>query len=72
MSSPAHLSNWTGAKVAAECGKAYNAYRAAKTESYRAYSPAIPTYEPTTMRTRRTTSQPRCRTSGAGSLSCCQ
>ena len=37
MSSPTHLSNWTGAKVTAECGKAYNAYRAAKTESYRAY-----------------------------------
>lgn len=37
MASPLHLSHWTGEMVAAECGKACNAYRAAKTESYRAY-----------------------------------
>lgn len=37
MAPSAHLANWTGEMVAAECGKAYNAYRAAKTESYRAY-----------------------------------
>ena len=37
MTKPPHLANWTGPLVAAECGKAYTAYRAAKTESYRAY-----------------------------------
>jgi hypothetical protein len=37
MARPAHLSNWTGALVAGECAEAYKAYRAAKTESYRAY-----------------------------------
>jgi hypothetical protein len=34
---PAHLSNWTGELVAAECRKAYNAYRTTKTESYRTF-----------------------------------
>lgn len=33
----AHLADWTGAAVTAECRKAYNAYKAAKTDSYRAY-----------------------------------
>lgn len=33
----AHLANWTGATVTAECKTAYNAYKKAKTESYRAY-----------------------------------
>jgi hypothetical protein len=32
-----HLANWTGPKIAAECSSTYNAYRAAKTDSYRAY-----------------------------------
>lgn len=42
MAAPAHLANWTGPKVAAECSKAYSAYRAAKTESYRSYFTAHP------------------------------
>ncbi|HEV7751796.1 MAG TPA: hypothetical protein VGO71_09645 [Baekduia sp.] len=32
-----HLANWSGAAIADECRQAYTAYRAAKTESYRAY-----------------------------------
>lgn len=42
MTRPSHLAVWTGALIAAECGKAYNAYRRAKTESYRAYFAAHP------------------------------
>ena len=38
----AHLAGWTGPKVIAECRKAYNVYRSAKTESYRAYFTANP------------------------------
>jgi hypothetical protein len=37
-----HLADWTGPEVIAECRVAYNAYRAAKTESYRAYFAAKP------------------------------
>lgn len=37
MSTPADLANWTGPEVFAECADAYKRYRAAKTESYRAY-----------------------------------
>jgi hypothetical protein len=42
MALQGHLSNWTGPEVVAECRAAYNAYRAAKTESYRAYFTANP------------------------------
>lgn len=38
----AHLSHWTGPQVTAECRTAHNAYKAAKTESYRAYFTAYP------------------------------
>lgn len=37
MAGAAHLGNWNGPKIADECSVAYNAYRAAKTNSYRAY-----------------------------------
>lgn len=42
MTEAAHLANWSGPEVAAQCRKAYNAYRANKTESYRAYFTANP------------------------------
>ena len=37
MATGAHLAHWTGPEVIAECREAYNAYRAARTDSYRAY-----------------------------------
>jgi hypothetical protein len=42
MTPAAHLANWSGPDVAEQCRTAYNAYRAAKTESYRAYFLANP------------------------------
>src|SRR4051794_14688907 len=37
MTTPLHLANWSGPRVAAACHDAYTQYRAEKTESYRAY-----------------------------------
>lgn len=37
MAASAHLASWSGPKIAAECSAAYNAYRADKTDSYRAF-----------------------------------
>ncbi len=37
MAPLAHLANWSGPNVTAQCAAAYNAYRRAKTDSYRAY-----------------------------------
>ena len=42
MTATAHLADWTGPEVIAECRAAYNAYRADRTESYRAYFTANP------------------------------
>ena len=33
MTAPAHLANWSGTQVVQECRTAYNAYRAAKTQT---------------------------------------
>ena len=42
MATGTHLANWTGPEVIAECRAAHNAYRAARTDTYRAYFAANP------------------------------
>jgi hypothetical protein len=37
MFAPAHLANWSGPQIDAECGAAHGAYRARRTSSYQAY-----------------------------------